>query len=105
MTVAPAIVARQESIQDVEQVLFGAGAQLHDQQTGRGMWQEDDEQAVVAAVDEPPAFIGEVDQPALRAGSNGQRTRLHRADANRQGKMLRSASRIRPSPPIAGADS
>jgi hypothetical protein len=48
--------------------------------------------------EEGRALAGEIRQPAARAGPDGQLARLY-------GKMLRSASRRRPRPPRAGADS
>jgi hypothetical protein len=62
----------------------------------------EDRQEAVAAVRgvrrERGAIGGEVDQAAVVAGPDRQLAALY-------GKMLRSASRSRPKPPPAGADS
>jgi hypothetical protein len=47
---------------------------------------------------EPPAGTRQVREPALAARPDGELDAVY-------GKMLRRASRIRPKPPIAGADS
>jgi hypothetical protein len=64
------------------------------------MWNEDRQQAVAGAnlVEEGRAVAREIGQPASRAGPDGQVAGVY-------GKMLRRASRRRPRPPRAGADS
>jgi hypothetical protein len=59
---------------------------------------EDVEQPVAQAADELLALPREVEDAPPAPGPDRQFGRL-------QGKMLRSASRIRPSPPPAGVDS
>ncbi len=96
----PPILAGQESIESVEQVVVGAGAHLDHDQAGGRVGDEDRQEAVVGADvgEERRAGRGQVGQAARRARRDGELARVY-------GKMLRSASRIRPSPPIAGADS
>jgi hypothetical protein len=65
------------------------------------MWHEDGQQpvAIVRSLGrEPGALPGQVDQPADGSGPDRQLVRVY-------GKMFRIASRRRPSPPPAGADS
>jgi hypothetical protein len=61
---------------------------------------EDREEPVLGAdiIDEGGTGRGQVGQPARRAGPDRQLSGVY-------GKMLRKASRMRPRPPIAGADS
>ncbi len=95
------VVARQQAIEGGQQVLIGAGTDLDDDETGRGVRHEDGQEAVAAVGGfggEPRQITGQVDQPATATGPDRQLTRLY-------GKMLRIASRRRPSPPPAGADS
>jgi hypothetical protein len=62
------------------------------------MGHEERQQAVGLVGDERGAGVGEVRQPRVAAGPDGELGRPY-------GKMLRRASRIRPMPPPAGADS
>ena len=95
-----AVFARQQPIERVDEVVVGASPDLDDDQPGGRMRDEDREQA-----------IGRLDVGQERGTGRGQvgnascRTGPDRELASLYGKMLRSASRIRPSPPIAGADS
>jgi len=101
MAVLPAIVAWQEPVERVEGILVGTGPELHDHEARRGVRHEDREQAVAAGGmfrDEPPARCGQVGEASVGTRSDREPERLY-------GKMLRRASRRRPSPPIAGADS
>ena len=68
----PAIVARQEPVQRRHQVRVGTGAQLHDDEAGRGMRHEDVEQAVALAGHEFLAGPGQVEQAAAPGGLDGQ---------------------------------
>ena len=94
------ILAWQQSIERVQHVVIGAGPDLDHDQPGRRMRHEDRKKAVlrVDVADERAAGRGQVGQPPRRA-------RPDRELAGLYGKMLRSASRMRPRPPIAGADS
>jgi hypothetical protein len=94
------LIAGQEPIERGDQVGVRARPDLEDDQTGCGVRDEDRQQAVVGASfgDEGLACGGEIRQPASGAGPDRQLAAFY-------GKMLRSASRRRPSPPRAGADS
>jgi len=91
-------LARQEPVERVDEVVVRPGADLHDDQSGGGVRDEQVEQPVSRVRDEPGAVAGQVGQATPPAGPDRQLDRP-------QGKMLRSASRIRPSPPPAGVDS
>jgi hypothetical protein len=95
------LVARQQPVECRQQVVVRAGADLDDDQPGRGVGYEDRQQPVPAVRrlgDEGGALPGQVEQPATAPRPDRQLARLY-------GKMLRMASRSRPSPPPAGADS
>lgn len=96
----PAVLTRQQAVERVEQVVVGARADLQHDDARGGMRHEHRQQSIPRAdvVEEGDAGGGQVGQAAGRLGPDGEGPRLY-------GKMLRSASRIRPSPPIAGADS
>jgi len=99
MPVQP-VLARQESIEGVEQVVVGASPDLDDDET-RGRVRHEDREQPVAGIDigeERRAGGGQVGQAAGRTGPDGELAGVY-------GKMLRSASRIRPRPPMAGTDS
>lgn len=101
VTMAPAVVTRQEPIERIERVVVGTGAQLEDDEARRRMRHEHREEPVAGPRpfgDEPPAGSGEVGESALVARPDREPGRLY-------GKMLRRASRIRPRPPMTGADS
>jgi hypothetical protein len=94
------VLAWEQSVQRIEQVVVRSRADLHDDQAG-GRMRDEDRQQAVARIDvgqEGRARSGQVGQPAGRPGPDRQLTRLY-------GKMLRRASRIRPMPPPTGADS
>ena len=95
------LVAWQQAVQRGEQVVVRAGPDLdHDQARGR-VRHEDRQQPVAAGGDlgdEPRALAGQVDQAAAAPGPDRQLAAVY-------GKMLRIASRSRPSPPPTGADS
>jgi hypothetical protein len=99
MPVQP-VLARQQPIERVDQVVIGPGPDLDDYEPGGGMRDEDGEQAIgrLDVGQERCAGGGQVGQAACRTGPDCELASLY-------GKMLRRASRIRPSPPIAGADS
>jgi hypothetical protein len=94
------LVAWQQPVEGGQQVVVRPGTDLDDDQPGRCVRDEDREQA-----------IGRLDVGQERGTGRGQvgnascRTGPDRELASLYGKMLRSASRIRPSPPMAGADS
>jgi hypothetical protein len=94
------LLARQQSIERVEQVVVRTRADLDDDEPGRRVRNEDREQPVSGAdvVDEGPAGRGQVGEASRRTGPD-------RELAGFYGKMLRRASRILPRPPIAGTDS
>ena len=99
MPVQP-VLARQQSIHGIQQVIVGPGAHLDDDETRCRVRDEDRQQPVIGfdVGKEGGACRRQVRDTSRRAGPNRQVARLY-------GKMLRSASRIRPRPPIAGADS
>jgi hypothetical protein len=94
------VLARQQSIERIEQVVIGARADFDDDQARRRVGHEDGEQAVlgVDVGEERGAGRGQVGQAASRPGPDREFAGLY-------GKMLRSASRILPRLPIAGTDS
>ncbi len=96
----PAVLAREQSVERVEQVVVRPRTDLDDDQPGRRVRDEQGEQAVlgVDVGEERGARRGQVREPAGRARPDGEVAGLY-------GKMLRSASRMRPIPPPAGADS
>lgn len=101
MTVpVPPIIPWQEAVEGGQQIVIGPGADLHDHETGGRMWHEDRQQALGGTdVDEERSTFGsEVRQAAARPRPDGQLAGVY-------GKMLRRASRNRPRPPRAGADS
>jgi hypothetical protein len=94
------VLAREQPVERVEQVVIGAGPDLDDDETGRRVRHEDREQAVARAdvAQERGAGRGQVGQATRRTGPDRELARVY-------GKMLRRASRILPRPPMAGADS
>lgn len=95
------VLAREQSIERVEEVVVGAGPDLEDDEPGRGVGYEHRQEAIPLLGDigeEGGAGRAQVRDAAGRAGLDAERSGLY-------GKMLRSASRIRPRPPPAGADS
>ncbi len=92
------LVVRQEPVEGGQQVVVRAGPDLHDHQPGRRVGHEDRQQAVGLVGDERGAGVGQVRQPRVGPGPDGELGRPY-------GKMLRSASRMRPMPAAAGADS
>lgn len=95
------ILAREQSVQGVHQVVIRASTDLQDDQAGRGMRHEDGQQAIVPACDvreERRAGRRQVGDPPGGPGPDAELAGLY-------GKMLRRASRRRPRPPPAGADS
>ena len=96
-----AFLAREQAVECGHQIVVRARADLHDDEAGRGVRDEHRQQPVLAARRvgrERGAVPGQVEQPASVAGPDGQFASLY-------GKMLRIASRSRPSPPPTGADS
>ena len=95
------LVPRQQPVERDEEVIVRAGADLDDDQP-RGRVRYEDRQQPVAAGgdlgDEPRALAGQVDQAAAVARPDRELAAVY-------GKMLRIASRSRPSPPPTGADS
>ena len=101
MTMPPAVVTWQEPVERGQRVVIRAGAELEDDQAGRRVRDVHRQQSVPSPGmlgDEPAARIRQVGEPALGPGPDLEPQRLY-------GKMLRSASRNRPRPPLAGADS
>ena len=97
--VAP-VVARQQPVERIHEVVVGSGADLDDDDAGRRVGHEDGQQPIPSpdVGDERRAGGGQVRQAARRAGPDRELPGVY-------GKMLRRASRMRPRPPIAGADS
>jgi hypothetical protein len=96
----PGLITWQQAIERSDQIGVGAGPDLDDDEAGRGVRNEDGQQAVdrVDLSQKGLAGTGEIGQPAALAGADRQLAGVY-------GKTLRSASRSRPSPPRAGADS
>lgn len=97
----PAVLTRQYPVQRIHEVVVRTGTDLEDDQTGRGVRDEDGKQAITVAGDvgqERGTGRGQVGQAAGGTGPNRELAGLY-------GKMLRRASRTRPRPPPAGADS
>ena len=101
MAMAPAVVAWEEPVEGGQRVVIGAGAELEDHQAGRRVRHEHREQPIPSPGvlgNEPPAGHAEVGEPPLGSRPDLESQRLY-------GKIERSASRNRPRPPLAGADS
>lgn len=95
------VLTREEAVQGVQQVVVRTVPDLHDDETGRGMGHEDGEQAIAVV-----RYVRE--ERCTGSGQVGKTVggaRLYRELSRLYGKMLRRASRIRPIPPPAGADS
>lgn len=94
-------IAREQPVEGVEEILVRAGARL-DHHHARGGVRDEHRQQAVAVVgrgpDERLALGGQVEESAVAPGPDRDLARLY-------GKMLRMASRSRPSPPPTGADS
>jgi hypothetical protein len=100
MPVQP-VFSWEQSIEHVEEVIIGAGADLEDDEPCRRMRYEHRQKAVPVlgnVGEERGTGRSQVGDPAGRTRPDAERSGLY-------GKMLRSASRIRPRPPPAGADS
>ena len=93
-----ALVPRQEPLEGGQEVVVGTRADLHDHEARGRMRHEDRQQPVGLVGDEPGAGLGQVRQARVGPGPDRELGRPY-------GKMLRSASRMRPIPPPAGADS
>ena len=96
-----ALDARQEPVERGHQVIVRACPDLDDDKTGRRVRDEDREEPVTlrgSVGHEVRTGRRQVVETAAAPRPDGQLTRLY-------GKMLRIASRIRPSPPPTGADS
>jgi hypothetical protein len=96
-----ALGSRQESIEGGHHVVVRARPDLDDDKPC-GRMRDEDRKETVAAIgslgDERGAGGRQFEQPAAAPRPDGELARLY-------GKMLRIASRIRPSPPPTGADS
>ena len=95
-----AVLARQQSVQGVEQVVVGPApiSTMTSPAVAWGTKIESRPSAAPMSREERGAGRGQVGQATRRPGADRELARVY-------GKMLRSASRIRPRPPIAGADS
>ena len=97
----PAVLARQDPVEGIHEVVVRSGADLDDDQPSGGVRDEDRQQAVALVgdvVEEGRAGGRQVGQAAGRPGPDRQLPGVY-------GKMLRRASRTRPRLPPAGADS
>jgi hypothetical protein len=94
------IVAWEEAIQGRDEIGVRAGPNLDDDQAGCGVGNEDRQETLARPdlVEKCLARAGEVRQTATGTSPNRDFAAVY-------GKMLRRASRSRPSPPRAGADS
>jgi hypothetical protein len=94
------VIPWQEPVKDRQEIVVRPGTDLYDHEPGRGVRHEDRQQPVggTDVGEERSTFGGEIRQPAARSGPDGKLARVY-------GKMLRRASRSRPRPPRAGADS
>ena len=96
-----ALLAWEQAVESRQQVLIRPGADLHDDEASRRVWDEHRQQPVLAGGRvgrERGAVPSQVEQPAPVPRPDRQLACLY-------GKMLRMASRSRPRPPPAGADS
>ena len=97
----PPLLAWQQSVEGIHQVIVRSGAGLDDHDPGRRVRHED-RQETIALVrhgpDERLALGGQVEETAISPRPDADFSCLY-------GKMLRIASRSRPSPPPTGADS
>ena len=96
-----ALLSWKQAVEGGHQVVVRPRADLHDDEAGRGVRDEHRQQPVLIrgrVGRERGAFPGQVEQPAPVPRPDRQLARLY-------GKMLRIASRSRPSPPPTGADS
>jgi hypothetical protein len=99
MAILP-LVPWQQPVEGGQEVGVRTRSDLDDDEPGRRVRHEDRQQPI-AGVDltqERGTLAGQIRQATAR-------TRPNREVAGLYGKMLRSASRSRPSPPRAGADS
>ena len=95
------LVPRQQPVQGSHEIVVRPSADLDDDQPGRRMGYEDGQEPILAlrrVRGEGRTRGGQVEQSATATGPDGQLSCVY-------GKMLRMASRSRPSPPPAGADS
>ena len=92
------LVAREQPVERGDEVVIRPGADLENDEPSGRVRDEDREEPVRLGRDEPGAGLGQVEQTARGAGLNAELVGPY-------GKMLRSASRIRPSPPPTGVDS
>ena len=104
MPVPVSVVAWQESIERRLQVVVGARAQLHDDQTGRRVGHEHGQQAVTLFGHEPGAGARQVGEAADPAGPDDEGDALSRS-APCHGNRVRNHSRALPREPPDGADS
>lgn len=95
-----ALLAGQQSIEGVHEVVVRPGSDLDDHEPGCRMRHEDGQQPVVRLDIREEGGAGgcQIGQAPGGAGADTELARVY-------GKMLRRASRIRPMPPPAGADS
>ncbi len=92
------LVVWQQAFERSQQVGVGARADLDDDHAGRRMRDEDREEPVAFVGDERRTGGRQVREPDLGPGADREVLGLY-------GKMLRRASRNRPTPPPPGANS
>lgn len=104
----PSLVTGQKPVERPHEIHVRAGAELQDDDPGRGVRNEDGQQAVLLSGDEPSAGIRQVEDAAPIAGLDRELGGLHARKTTglrTYGKKLRMASRSREGRPFAGADS
>ena len=71
------LVAWEQPIEDVDEIVVGAGSRLQDHEPGGGVRHEHVEQAVPDAGNELRAFPSDVEDAPPPAGMDGELGRLH----------------------------
>ena len=79
MPVSPSVIAREQSVKRLDEVVIGAGTELHDHHAGRGVGHEDGEEAVnrVDIGQKARAFGGQVEESRMAPGFDADLAVLH----------------------------